>query len=70
MQYNDTMFYLFSAVCMDGSFYRYLFTTDEGQANNRICDSFDTFLTLEMMVFDIEYFAWKDQTYSDYGVHA
>ena len=37
---------LFLAVCMDGSFYRYLFTTDPGQTNNCIRDSFDIFLDI------------------------
>ena len=44
--YVHTMFCLSSAVCMDGSFYRYLFTTDQGQTNNCIRDSFDIFLDI------------------------
>ena len=35
-----------SAVCKDGSFYRYLFTTEQGQTNNCIRDSFDIFLDI------------------------
>ena len=38
--------FLFLAVCMDGSFYRHLFTTDPGQTNNCIRDSFDIFLDI------------------------
>ncbi|XP_065910164.1 WD repeat domain phosphoinositide-interacting protein 4-like [Dysidea avara] len=34
------------AVCMDGSFYRYLFTTEAGPSNNCIRDSFDIFLDI------------------------
>ena len=45
-----TLFYIsvrFSlAVCMDGSFYRYLFTTEAGPSNNCIRDSFDIFLDI------------------------
>ena len=37
---------LLLAVCMDGSFYRYLFTTDPGQTNNCVRDSFDIFLDI------------------------
>ena len=40
------VFFCFSAVCKDGSFYRYLFTTEQGQTNNCIRDSFDIFLDI------------------------
>ena len=39
-------FSLLLAVCMDGSFYRYLFTAEPGQTNNCIRDSFDIFLDI------------------------
>ena len=39
-------FFPFIAVCMDGSFYRYLFTAEPGQTNNCIRDSFDIFLDI------------------------